>query len=58
MRKLKNYFKMMITAVICFVMNFVPGKKGKEVLDKLNACPPKERKNALRILAVYLDSLE
>ena len=35
MRKLKNYFKMMITAVICFVMNFVPGKKGKEVLEKL-----------------------
>lgn len=35
MRKLKNYFKMMITAVICFAMSLVPGKKGKEVLEKL-----------------------
>ena len=54
---------------ICNVLHITPdeiltedilntAKSEKEVLDKLNACPPKERKNALRILAVYLDSLE
>ena len=35
MRNLKDYLKLIFTAVVCFVMNFVPGKKsGREVLTE------------------------
>lgn len=34
MKKLKSYFKMMITAVICLAMSLVPGKKkGQAVME-------------------------
>lgn len=29
MKKLKNYFKMLITAVICFAMSLIPQKRGQ-----------------------------
>lgn len=30
----------------------------KELLERLNLCPEQEKKTALRLLAVYLDSIE
>ena len=32
--------------------------KQDALIDKLNACNPKDRETALRLLAVYLDSVE
>lgn len=37
MKKLKQYFKMIITAVICFAMSFVPGKKSGAKTEKVLA---------------------
>lgn len=35
MKKLKNYFKMIITAVICFAMSLIPGKKAGKVMKNV-----------------------
>ena len=32
-------------------------ERQKEILDKLNACTPRERETALQLLSVYLNSL-
>lgn len=37
MKKLKQYFEMIITAVICFAMSFVPGKKSGAKVEKVLA---------------------
>ena len=33
-----------------------PSLREEELLQKLNACPPKERETALRLLAAYLNA--
>jgi cell division protein FtsL len=39
MKSLKEYFRMIITAVICFAVNLVSGKKGQaEVLQTVLTC--------------------
>lgn len=54
---------------ICNVMHITPDQilteenysfstKQDELLQKLNACSPKEKETALKILSVYLQSLE
>lgn len=35
MRKLKNYFKLIVTAVICFFVSLVPGKNANEKMKKM-----------------------
>lgn len=35
MKKVKAYFKMMITAVICFAMSLIPGKKKGQAVEML-----------------------
>lgn len=37
MRKLKNYFKLIVTAVICFFVSFISGKKENEEMKKVLA---------------------
>lgn len=38
MSALKKYVKMFLTAMICFAMCLIPGKKAKEVVKKTQAC--------------------
>lgn len=63
MRKLKSYFHLIVTAVICFFMSLIPGKKGSENVKKVlvggQAVRNHNRCNAettsVKIMPIFMD---